>query len=1819
MAEDGNGRKDLYRKLYNDPATREGTKKYSFNQWEQKLAESPDALAKIGAYAIEKKWASDFEDFSNKYAAGLNKPQAFPPAPKPQAAPVAPAPVEEEPYVPEPPPAIGSPEYDAQLQAQYGGMSPTLGATFGGAPAAFETKAQKKQEQISPAFKAQQLAFEDVPIAEEQRRAQRQFAKATKERQQAALMGGPGFEEEQKKRKKERGYGEWGEDVVGSWVEGGKRIGKNILSTVGYFAQTQAATDPMANLPYEKRQEMMQQASQTMYDNATAAQNTFQNEIAKRNIQTSVLQAINKGDYSRLPESVLYTVGDAAMQIIPSILTFGGSTYAQTLPQVYKDGVDAIAKEKGISPEQAIANGDDAFVVSQINAGVQSALEYAGAGLVSKGIASKGGYKAMRDWLLGQNVNRRLAQGAALLGVGTGEAATEYGQELTGQIGKTAAKSPTTKAFLDKLPNEIFTPEARNQRAEAFVGGLVGGLGLTGGGQAIQSAMDRTLFEAPKIGKATQRPDMDVVQTDNKITERNKIAQAMEEAVKANPEAAGQIRQQYQKRINEAAPTDEEVLSAYESLSVLPETEEKNAIRENLEAYMAEKGIAPEAEVETVSAEELQGPGFQIAYAKTREEIPQEYRGTIAEVERPTTRLGRFGPMERLFAYRVPTETIDITAPEAVTEEDIAEEIPFEEVPAEEVVAPPEEEDEALAAFGRELEAIEQAAPVAPAEEVVTEKVPAEPIAPEVADIESRRQDTESKIKRKDLFSDGGVFANTLGGSGVDSVPTQHREINGIEFVEFSNPNTGVVDVVMTGTSDRDFVGFYRLYENGKPTNKWSSKFENQSRNKENFKTMLSGVQEMLPDGHEYTEKTSISTDGLRVWNQQLSKGYELQYDENGNLVTNRVAINGDAIVNELGIPVEAGDFNNIRVSNKKDFETVKKVLLPYLEKFGLGEKNIYMTNGTVEIDLPVLRKIAPQAAPVAQAEEVVSAAPVEEAPVVAEEEVVEAVPAPAPKAKKERAPKAALVTPPAAPKVEPVAEKPQPKKEEKTIPKEEAKPIGSLKDVKLTMRRPDKNEIIFVSADALLKQHAKDQPSYDIQNIDNRIKGRVEKAKKFLQDYLKDQRAINPKTGERMKTKISFEPSLVDVLDNGKISFEDGRHRVLAAKELGISEVPIEVPRQNARAIKELLEKGAEPKAETKPSTETPQEGSEVSLPPQSKYTTEPRKMVFRDGEWKQNVGGDMVKVGPAVQQQAQEAFAGKEETKPAETKFKPIPNATYYISKGADEVYYTLREIVDDDFHVHVMNLSKDLEESKRKAKELIGEDVEFDETSLGRDYNKIRADKTGKGRQLAKRLEGEGIAATLTFGKYYGKTIDEIFEIDPSYILYLNREYFDNTVFQKGVRDNLKIKEFIEQSLADKEQQRKNLESLTEIGGVKFDDKGVAKTVPIKGKIKYINNRMGPQGFYKVYILDTEYGVPVEVSGDIGKYVDGKLEQGAELSFTANVQKVGDKFKVIGRKSEYTKPAETKEGKNAEAKEEKGRIPEEPTKKGVRFEKGKKLTEEEKKEVYKNLKDSYKEMKRPYTIETRVSQYTGRDYEARVWLENASDYMQTSDVTGRKLRYYIFLPDGTLAHPTEIFPNISPSEMTRVQRNVEYNERQANEKMDDITSQLKKSGEIDKVVKAIETALKNGAEFVKEYDSGDVGQKNPLVMLRFPNGRKWGVPQYVINTQDSILGFTQKDVVKDNLGESREKIFDTNYQPDWEQFYNNNKQAEAQPEAAPSFTSQQSSGAATAFDKAKTSKGFDKKYGKGAYKALSDITKNFEDIMDKVSEKIKQDCIV
>lgn len=91
-----------------------------------------------------------------------------------------------------------------------------------------------------------------------------------------------------------------------------------------------------------------------------------------------------------------------------------------------------------------------------------------------------------------------------------------------------------------------------------------------------------------------------------------------------------------------------------------------------------------------------------------------------------------------------------------------------------------------------------------------------------------------------------------------------------------------------------------------------------------------------------------------------------------------------------------------------------------------------------------------------------------------------------------------------------------------------------------------------------------------------------------------------------------------------------------------------------------------------------------------------------------------------------------------------------------------------------------------------------------------------------------------------------------------------------------------------------------------------------------------------------------------------------------------------------------------------------------KPVRYEAGKKLSDEEKKEVLSTLTDAYKVNGVPYHIEE-----TAGGKEKRVYEPTADSYV-VSDITNRPLRYYITLPDGRVAHPTEVYPNISDNEV-------------------------------------------------------------------------------------------------------------------------------------------------------------------------------------------------
>lgn len=164
---------------------------------------------------------------------------------------------------------------------------------------------------------------------------------------------------------------------------------------------------------------------------------------------------------------------------------------------------------------------------------------------------------------------------------------------------------------------------------------------------------------------------------------------------------------------------------------------------------------------------------------------------------------------------------------------------------------------------------------------------------------EEEAADDAMKNRRMDLFPAQSEFADVVGGSNKMSNISSYKEVNGIGIAEYTNPENGLVDVIMTGKSDNDYVGYIRIYTksivNGNvvitPTNRWTSKMENKSGDKAGFKSMITEVQNLLPAGHEYTEKTNISLDGVRVYANNLKRDYEVLM-ANGVLVTNNVELN---------------------------------------------------------------------------------------------------------------------------------------------------------------------------------------------------------------------------------------------------------------------------------------------------------------------------------------------------------------------------------------------------------------------------------------------------------------------------------------------------------------------------------------------------------------------------------------------------------------------------------------------------------------------------------------------------------------------------------------------------------------------------------------------------------------------------------------------------------------------------------------------------------------------------------------------------------------
>jgi hypothetical protein len=231
-------------------------------------------------------------------------------------------------------------------------------------------------------------------------------------------------------------------------------------------------------------------------------------------------------------------------------------------------------------------------------------------------------------------------------------------------------------------------------------------------------------------------------------------------------------------------------------------------------------------------------------------------------------------------------------------------------------------------------------------------------LKPQVAEVQ------EVSTFANNMFPEVAPLLNGKAFGKVDAPLTRGRiiEKNGITYAEYINDQTGSVDIYFAAQNESEYLGYMRMYEDGKPTERFTSKLESAGNNKTVIKEMITNLQSMLPIYHEYAEDISVSTDGLRWFVNQLKNGYELRRDENNEIVTSTVSINGAALSNEFGFALdEETKFENLALRTTDEFNKAKEVIEEYLKQMGVTEPIVIWSSVgrvmTARFNLPVLVK----------------------------------------------------------------------------------------------------------------------------------------------------------------------------------------------------------------------------------------------------------------------------------------------------------------------------------------------------------------------------------------------------------------------------------------------------------------------------------------------------------------------------------------------------------------------------------------------------------------------------------------------------------------------------------------------------------------------------------------------------------------------------------------------------------------------------------------------------------------------------------------------
>ncbi|MDA9247096.1 hypothetical protein N9P25_02090 [Flavobacteriaceae bacterium] len=208
------------------------------------------------------------------------------------------------------------------------------------------------------------------------------------------------------------------------------------------------------------------------------------------------------------------------------------------------------------------------------------------------------------------------------------------------------------------------------------------------------------------------------------------------------------------------------------------------------------------------------------------------------------------------------------------------------------------------------------------------------------------------KQKQKDLFGETHSDKRLPYGKAEISNITDADE-KGVATATYTNPETGSVDAIISSKDKKNFVGYVRVYENGKPTNNFSAKMESTGGV---FKNMITAADATLPNGARVIETTTISEGGLKSFN---NSNLDVEVDADGNVVTNTTKYS-DATkqsVEEKGQSAYNAFKTDDKAKAEAEVEKIKKAYPGIEVKIKRQGTKKGKKTYTIDVELPVLIK----------------------------------------------------------------------------------------------------------------------------------------------------------------------------------------------------------------------------------------------------------------------------------------------------------------------------------------------------------------------------------------------------------------------------------------------------------------------------------------------------------------------------------------------------------------------------------------------------------------------------------------------------------------------------------------------------------------------------------------------------------------------------------------------------------------------------------------------------------------------------------------------